>query len=167
MKMFYTKDELSSLKVDELKELVSFGQDSTGLYFYSDVKSLRLENGEGCILFKNGEEVYTQTIDTYNKILQGKLRFDLISQTVAEHNADVEVKNQFYNEVKNNNERLINGILTKLQSDMSVLMGNVNQTLQGVNDVSSNIKSIDPDTFDRRMKKLDKILNAFGTLLED
>ena len=67
MKMFYTQNELKNLTADQLLELTTFGN-SDNIFYYNDVETVSLYEGEMRILFKNKEELFTDSEETFENI---------------------------------------------------------------------------------------------------
>jgi len=185
MKAFYTKEELLELSPEELEKIASFeGGDTT--YYYEDIqKIIKGEEDEHCIIFKTGEEIYTQSDDVIQSIKANKIRYDLITKTLSEVQREQEIRNEFYNQIqddiakqmqgihsqinvqKNNFELMTKAIQKQTNDDIAKLSNTVAETLENWNKRIDSLNSVDVDKFDKMMKQMETIASAFEVLLKD
>jgi hypothetical protein len=188
MKMFYTKEELSNITADELKDIISFGPNNE--YFYSELTKIEKPYPtEYCFVLRSGEEIFTQDEDTYQKVSKGKMRYDLIMKAAENAQEEIKIKEGFYKEIQDfitvttnkmetentlwHNKILdaqndtIKHLKEELENSVKKIKGDSTSALKIVENTAKDLQRIDVQGFEDKMKKLDKILDAFGELLRD
>lgn len=186
-KMFYTLDDLRNISQEELIELTTFGPKNE--YFYSELISIEDQGDEFVILFRNGEKIYTQSTETVESTRIGKMRFDLIMKSAENAQHELDIQENFYTSIQSE----ISTSISKMESDMLLklnevtdhfkksvdatndehkqtikkIKGDSESALDLVESAAKKITAVDIAAFEEKMKKLDKILDAFGSLLEE
>ena len=184
MKNFYTVDELKKLTSKELQEITTFKGDNTDYYYSKIVKILR-DKDEYCIIFSDNEEIYTKNHNLIEKIKNGKTRFDLITKSLEHYNNEQQEHTAFYEAVqkditnqmqevhnqiniqKNNFELMTKSIQQKTNDDIAKLGNTVAKTLNKWNKRIDSLNSVDTKKFEKMMKQMEIITEAFGSLLEN
>ena len=184
MKNFYTAKELGNLTPEELEQITSFRGEDTN-YYYSEISKISEEGDEFCIVFNDGEEIYTKNIELIGKIKNGKARYDLIAKTLERQNIEQDEHRAFYEQVqsdiaeqmqemhqqvniqKQNFELMVESIQKKTNNDIAKLGNTVASTLESWNKRIDSLNSVDTKKFDKMMSQMEKITSAFSTLLED
>ena len=183
MKAFYTKEELQELSPEELEKITSFeGGDTT--YYYEDIQKITKGENEHCIIFKTGEEIYTQSDDVIQSIKANKIRYDLITKTLSEVQREQEIRNEFYNQIqgyiaqqmqeihsqinvqKTNFEIMTKAIQKQTNDDIAKLGNTVSSTLDNWNKRIDSLNSVDTEKFQKMMKQMETITDAFSELLK-
>ena len=176
----YTKEEILDLSPEELSELMYFGSPDTS-YSYSDI--VKFETGN--IIMRNGDTLTTESAEHLESYKLKKLRYDMVVTTLKSIDTEATSKAQFRDEVA----ALVNTQVTNLQNSYEANAGKVidvvadvtyelKNTIKGLGDEIStvgkkyNAKLKDFDTFntksfDIKMDKVDKILDAFKELIKD
>lgn len=184
MKNFYTADEINKLDKKELSELLSFGSESNS-YFYSDLKQIKFSNGEYSFHLNNNDIIYTQDEETYESVKAGKIRYDLLAKTLEQNKADLAMKEDFYNSISSfvstqvqlistqsiENTSRANNVVTQANKDIASLISDiaekVNAMISKYESKMASFETFNTKTYEIKMKKVDAIIDAFGTLLED
>lgn len=182
MKLYYSKSDLKKITEKELLELTTFGEDNA--YFYSDLDKIQKEDGEFSFLFKDKTVIYTQSEETYKEIILGKSRFEMLSISLKE-NEDAENKaNEFREEMRT----VVTNQMTEVHKTLKVLNTNIvistqdleSRVQKSVKDNDSKMDSLvrewkdkierleefDTKSYNIKMVKLDKIIEAFDELLK-
>ena len=182
MKMFYTKSELKSLTGEELLELTTFGSDENS-YFYSDLERIKKEDAEYSFHFKDGTTVFTQSEETFKEVKVGKARYELIYKSLEENKENKESQDEFYKNIVSmlskqvkelhdsnktfalNSEIAIKANGTKLDSHIDSMSQKLDATVVRWNDKIKLLEDFNTNTYNVKMKKLDKIIDAFSEIL--
>jgi len=195
MKNYYTQEELKNISDEELLELSCFGgNDST--YYYSNIKNVAKTGEEYSITFKDSSTIYTQNEKKYNEIVKNKARYDLLSKSLAVVEADNDRMDSFLEKVQTSVDEKLKVMLDKVLITQDIIKENVdNITANNINfikesnkessDIISKIsksvdiqskewstkllelKDFDVNSYNLKMKKLEKIIDSFSELLEE
>ena len=183
MKMYYTKSELKSLTPEELLDLTTFGGEEN-TYYYADLEKVQKEEGEYSFIFKDKTVIYTQEIDTFDKIALGKARFELVSASLKD-NKEAEIRErEFQEEIKNmistqmtafdnsrktnntNFELTIDSMKDKYEKTIEALDKKMYSTQRVWTNKIKQLEDFDTEAYNIKMQKLDKIIKAFDELLK-
>jgi len=184
MKNIYTPEEINKLSTKELSELFSFVSESNS-YFYSDLKQIKYSEGEYSFHLVNNDVIYTQDKDTYESVKAGKIRFDLISKSLEQNSAELKMREDFFNQISTvvsdqvnylnsmslDNTKRTNEVISNANTNISDLItgidSKVNKMISTYESKMKEFEAFNTKTYEIKMKKVDAIIDAFGTLLED
>lgn len=184
MKMFYTKNELKDMGKDELLKLTTFGGGDNA-YYYADLEKLQANGSEYSFHFKDKTVIYTQQKETYDEVKLGKARYQLLTKTLEDNQEQDKREQVFFEEIRtmvasqvqnlstattnleNNADIAIKTIGEKTAGQMKAITKRLDAVAGKWDDKMDDLKVFDVDAFNVKMRKVDKIIDAFDKLLED
>ena len=184
MKAFYTKKELEKMTEDELLSITSFSG-GNNVYYYENITKLSMTPKEFVISFKSGEEVYTQSKEVFDSIKMGKARYDVLMKSLEEVQREQEIREEFMREIKSeissqmsevhsqintnrqNFENMTKYIQEQTNKDIKSLSKTVSDTMEKWNSKLDTLNSVDVDKFEKMMKQMETIADAFEILMKD
>lgn len=184
MKNYYTKEEIDNLTNDELVKLMTFGPNNE--FFYSEISTMIVDDMLYIITLKDGSEIEAsidepQSAEKFNNIKLGKVRYDLISKTLNEVTEEKEMREELFKDIKEELNDMVNKVkeenkesIENIAMSSKIMLNNLKTMTDNLTDSATDmsdqaidkLKSIDSDLFKDKMKKVDKIVDAFSDLLK-
>ena len=175
MQMIFTLEELKQMDTEELIKLAYFGNDKE--YLLSNISRFQ---HPFTIIMNDGSKLECETLDILNDHKRAKLKYDLLSSTLAGINSNNASKENLREEIHDavneqvtNLEKTIAQIAEDAINIFSVSersMANSTAKVRNIMDTmetsfTSKMRKIDAEKFGPKMQKVDNIIKAFEDLL--
>ena len=179
MKLLYSRAELEALSTEQLASLIAFGGDKV-TYYYKDISHFR--DKELTILLKNNTSLQVEDAEHLEELKQNKIRYELMAATLAGIEHEQTLKDELMKDIKdivssqikeldstfNIAINRVAKVATTMEANVTAATESITTKLKDViNTHASTLKELDPEKFGLSMKKVDKITDAFKTLLKD